>query len=287
MTFTLKDSTSYKITYSARMTLPLGTDLDSSNSGNDAKLYSKNKVLKAAGSSVSTKNPGTIYLTKHDADSSNKLLPDAKFELVAMEGKDEVTKTSNVLKATTDDKGSLTFGELERGVVFMLQETDAPDGYELEKTPKFYAFATARSEFSNKVTFAGQEYPLNIIDVGGVDISVVVVNKVKEEATTEETTTEEKTTEKKTEEKTSEVTTEATSENTTAATEATTETTSEVTTEATTEAVTELTTEEVTTEKATELPTSEATTEEMTTEEKTTEVTTREDNRSYHRGKDH
>ena len=293
MTFTLKDSTSYKITYSARMTLPLGTDLDSSNSGNDAKLYSKNKVLKetsksfsgkvlkAAGSSVSTKNPGTIYLTKHDADSSNKLLPDAKFELVAMEGKDEVTKTSNVLKATTDDKGSLTFGELERGVVFMLQETDAPDGYELEKTPKFYAFATARSEFSNKVTFAGQEYPLNIIDVGGVDISVVVVNKVKEEATTEETTTEEKTTEKKTEEKTSEVTTEATteatSENTTASTEATTETTSEVTTEATTEAVTELTTEEVTTEKATELPTSEATTEEKTTEEKTTEVTTTEE----------
>ena len=289
MTFTLKDSTSYKITYSARMTLPLGTDLDSSNSGNDAKLYSKNKVLKetsksfsgkvlkAAGSSVSTKNPGTIYLTKHDADSSNKLLPDAKFELVAMEGKDEVTKTSNVLKATTDDKGSLTFGELERGVVFMLQETDAPDGYELEKTPKFYAFATARSEFSNKVTFAGQEYPLNIIDVGGVDISVVVVNKVKEEATTEETTTEEKTTEKKTEEKTSEVTTEATSENTTASTEATTETTSEVTTEATTEAVTELTTEVVTTEKATELPTSEATTEEKTTEEKTTEVTTTEE----------
>ena len=86
MTFTLKDSTAYKITYSAKMTLPVGTDLDANNSGNSAKLYSKNKVfkettksfsgkvLKAAGSSVSSWKPGTIDVLKYDVKSSAILI---------------------------------------------------------------------------------------------------------------------------------------------------------------------------------------------------------------------
>ena len=66
MTFTLKDSTSYKITYSARMTLPLGTDLDSSNSGNDAKLYSKNKVLMGKVKFVENKNQYDVFAPEQD-----------------------------------------------------------------------------------------------------------------------------------------------------------------------------------------------------------------------------
>ena len=225
-----------------------GSVLDKTNGGNTVKLYGKTSVLyeftkyveetvyESSASSSSVTGVGIINITKHDKSSTTDVLSGAKFSLTPMLLDSSRTATVDssiqVLSGTTDVKGIYSFGSLKRGKVYMLTEDEAPQGYECNTEPVFYAFKTSNITAGN-ITYKGKSYELNVIDQSKLSYEVYYAND-KESKKTEETKPEEtKPEETKSDDKTKDGSAVNVND---PSKETTTETTTEQATETTTEA---------------------------------------------------
>ena len=205
MTIKLNDEKAYLIEYKAKINLMPGSVLDKTNGGNTVKLYGKTSVLyeftkyveetvyESSASSSSVTGVGIINITKHDKSSTTDVLSGAKFSLTPMLLDSSRTATVDssiqVLSGTTDAKGIYSFGNLKRGKVYMLTEDEAPQGYECNTEPAFYAFKTSNITAGN-ITYNGKSYELNVIDQSKLSYEVYYAND-KESKKTEETKPEE------------------------------------------------------------------------------------------------
>ncbi|MBQ8949537.1 MAG: hypothetical protein IJ065_00025 [Eubacterium sp.] len=189
MTFDLKDGVAYKIKYEARVNLKAGSQLTKNeetqkgNSFNDVSLYavkpgslnenisysfSSEVFLSSAGASSVDK--ATLNVIKYSDGNVSDLLNGAKFSLTKMSGSTFLTADGEPIVETTggnDGKGTpgtAVFGGLERGVIYMLEETEAPENYVKDSTPVFYAFEDTAGSLPSTVTYNGKNYALNITD---------------------------------------------------------------------------------------------------------------------------
>ncbi len=195
MTINLKDSTAYKITYRAKLDLIPGTELSRENSGNTARLTSAEKeygesattfngsVHTSAGSSSSDITKGTLSIVKHDENDATNVLSGAEFSLdtMSVDSKGNATKASGAatLTQTTNSEGKAVFERIERGKVFMLKETAAPENYVVNDVPKFIAFEKNDVSVPDKVKYEGKEYEVYKVDAVKMSDTVYVPNSKK------------------------------------------------------------------------------------------------------------
>ena len=201
MTFKLKDKTSYWITYNAKVNL-LGDEkeetyeLTKENSLNSAHLYAieqgtydnsvenrfESSVYQSAASSSSDNKTGTLTVYKVRDDDHTKRLKDAKFTLTKMKetsnGSNVYETTNDVIEVTTDANGQANFPNLTRGVVYMLQETEAPTNFAKDTTLRFYAFEDPKVTIQSTITYNGDNYTLNMYDDSTLSGSVSIYNKL-------------------------------------------------------------------------------------------------------------
>lgn len=245
-TIDLQDSTAYVVTYSAIVNLAPGSTLDDTNAvntcaltgvvtnGGDGTFTINSRVYNNSASSSSIIGQVTLNVVKHDDTSTTSLLAGATFELseAALNG-NEVTSVTSVSSHTTDADGRIDFNSLTKGVCYMITETDAPDGYQLDQTPHFVIFAeNSRSTYPATISYNGTVYNVEIIASTRASYDMYISNTAE---TTPAETTPAETTPSETSATTSESTTTTTSESTTVTTsESTTTTTSESTSESTT-----------------------------------------------------
>lgn len=189
MTFYLKDKTAYKITYDAKVLLKENSQLTENkdgvkgNSYNDVKLYAKtpgdyeysisysfNSQVFSSSAGASSTDKVALNVKKYSDEDHSLLLNGAKFKLTKMEGDfDNLSAGSDTYTETTggdDGNGTLgvaAFKGLKRNVVYMLQETQAPDNYVLDDSPMFYAFEETAGTLPTTVKYNGTEYTLNVI----------------------------------------------------------------------------------------------------------------------------
>ena len=176
-TIDLQDSTAYVVTYSAIVNLAPGSTLDDTNAvntcaltgvvtnGGDGTFTINSRVYNNSASSSSIIGQVTLNVVKHDDTSTTSLLAGATFELseAALNG-NEVTSVTSVSSHTTDANGRVDFNSLTKGVCYMITETDAPDGYQLDQTPHFVIFAeNSRSTYPATISYNGTVYNVEII----------------------------------------------------------------------------------------------------------------------------
>ena len=179
MTFNLTDNEYHKITYKVTVNLAVGTEFTSSNSSNTATLNADNTqagkytsiikgfVYKSSGYSSSLTDPRRIDVTKLDKDDKTKALSGAKFSLYTMVFDDSDNSVSlpdpeEKVTLTTKESGQVVFNDIVRGKIYMLVETKAPNGYNLDETPTFYAFESDKVNLPSQVKYSGKTYDLNI-----------------------------------------------------------------------------------------------------------------------------
>ena len=282
-TIDLQDSTAYVVTYSAIVNLAPGSTLDDTNAvntcaltgvvtnGGDGTFTINSRVYNNSASSSSIIGQVTLNVVKHDDTSTTSLLAGATFELseAALNG-NEVTSVTSVSSHTTDANGRVDFNSLTKGVCYMITETDAPDGYQLDQTPHFVIFAeNSRSTYPATISYNGTVYNVEIIASTRASYDMYISNTAEPtpaettptettpaETTPAETTPAETTPTETTPSETSATTSESTTTTTTTS-ESTTVTTSESTTTTTSESTSESTT---TTISATSRETTTATT---------------------------
>ena len=288
-TIDLQDSTAYVVTYSAIVNLAPGSTLDDTNAvntcaltgvvtnGGDGTFTINSRVYNNSASSSSIIGQVTLNVVKHDDTSTTSLLAGATFELseAALNG-NEVTSVTSVSSHTTDANGRVDFNSLTKGVCYMITETDAPDGYQLDQTPHFVIFAeNSRSTYPATISYNGTVYNVEIIASTRASYDMYISNTA--EPTPAETTPAETTPAETTP---AETTPAETTPAETTPTETTPSETSATTSESTTTTTSESTT--VTTSESTTTTTSESTSESTTTtisatsRETTTATTTSE-----------
>ena len=94
-----------------------------------------------------------ILISKVDQYNNQQKLAGAEFKLTEMELKDgKLEETNTFYTGTTDADGKLTFGEnpnlLTFNKVYRIQETKAPEGYVLDKTPHYVLIAKQQEDNS-------------------------------------------------------------------------------------------------------------------------------------------
>ena len=196
ITFYLKDGKTYVITYEARVNLVPGSNLTEENSVNKATLYSPNKqhasvskgikslVFQSAASSSAYNNKGILNIIKHDANDDSVVLSGAEFSLTKMniDASGNASEDSVVASKSTNSNGEISFTNLDRGVVFMLKEDKAPDGYVLDDEPTFYAFAGGNA-VPAEVTYNGTKYTVKTVAADKMSYDAYVSNTLKTQST--------------------------------------------------------------------------------------------------------
>lgn len=198
MTFTLSDRKPYKITYEAAMDLVPGTQLTPDNSGNTAQLSANGKIIsettstlsgvvyESAGSSSSQAGHGILNIIKHKKGSTTDVLSGAEFTLTEM----KFAEDSNIASANgagttkkSGDDGKISFGDLKRETVYMFVESKAPEGYEVDDTPVFVAFADATSKLPASIMYEGKSYTVTIVSSDKISTDIYVANAEKSTVT--------------------------------------------------------------------------------------------------------
>lgn len=158
MTFAVPDGCYYKLTYEYRFLVgdnSVGTqDFQISNKVDMFGHGETNKDYKyhyeQAGGTASQTNTNTLQLFKVERDKYNKTLPGATFKLSKWDGSDWSTVKND---CTTDAKGQILFRytnsmnadvvKVDRGVLYMLEETAEPEGYIRDSTPHYFLMLAA------------------------------------------------------------------------------------------------------------------------------------------------
>lgn len=158
MTFAVPDGCYYKLTYEYRFLVgdnSVGTQdfqirnkVDMFGHGETNKDYQYH--YEQAGGTASQTNTNTLQLFKVERNKHNKTLPGATFKLSRLNGKDWSEVKND---CTTDAKGQILFRytnsgnadvvNVERGVLYMLEETTAPNGYIGDSTPHYFLMLAA------------------------------------------------------------------------------------------------------------------------------------------------
>lgn len=158
MTFAVPDGCYYKLTYEYRFLVG-----DNSVGTQDFKISNKVDMFghgetnkdylyhyEQAGGTASQENTNTLQLFKVERDKYNKTLPGATFKLSKWDGSDWSTVKND---CTTDAKGQILFRytnsmnadvvKVDRGVLYMLEETAEPEGYIRDSTPHYFLMLAA------------------------------------------------------------------------------------------------------------------------------------------------
>lgn len=158
ITVEVPDGAHYTLTYTYKFIVPDnvadGTKFDIKNTvgmfGNSetpSELWYKHS---SAAGSVTQDNTNTLRLLKVETDKFYNTLPGATFKLSKWDG-----RVWSEVKAdcTTDAKGQILFRyaksvdagvvQVERGVLYKLEETKAPDGYICDNTPHYFLMLSA------------------------------------------------------------------------------------------------------------------------------------------------
>lgn len=179
LTFELDDTTEHLITYDAYVNLAPGSQFTDANSYNNAWLYAGEaliafddstfqiEIFDSAASSSSITNPCEISVFKHAQGDPSNALSGAEFDLVRLTiDKNGVATDVSTVSKTTGADGKLNFDNLEKGIVYMLRETTAPGGYDLDSTMHFYAFRSAAVSLPAEITYNGTKYTITLITSG-------------------------------------------------------------------------------------------------------------------------
>lgn len=158
ITVEVPDSAHYTLTYTYKFIVPdnvadstqfqIKNTVDMfGNSKTPSNLWYKHS---GAAGSVTQDNTNTLQLFKVERNKYNKTLPGAKFELSEW-GSTGWSKVK--ADCTTDAKGQILFRyaksvdagvvQVERGVLYMLEETTAPNGYIGDSTPHYFLMLNA------------------------------------------------------------------------------------------------------------------------------------------------
>lgn len=158
MTFAVPDGCYYKLTYEYRFLVgdnSVGTqDFQISNKVDMFGHGETNKdywyQYQQGGGTASQTNTNTLQLFKVERDKYNKTLPGATFKLSKWDGSDWSTVKND---CTTDAKGQILFRytnsmnadvvKVDRGVLYMLEETAEPEGYIRDSTPHYFLMLAA------------------------------------------------------------------------------------------------------------------------------------------------
>lgn len=158
MTFAVPDGCYYKLTYEYRFLVgdnSVGTqDFQISNKVDMFGHGETNKdywyQYQQGGGTASQTNTNTLQLFKVERDKYNKTLPGATFKLSKWDGSDWSTVKND---CTTDTNGQILFRyaesvdagvvQVERGVLYKLEETTAPNGYIGDSTPHYFLMLDA------------------------------------------------------------------------------------------------------------------------------------------------
>ena len=158
MTFAVPDGCYYKLTYEYRFLVgdnnvgtqdfQISNKVDMFGHGETNKDYQYHYVQ--AGGIASQTNTNTLQLFKVERDKYNKTLPGATFKLSRWNGNDWSEVKND---CTTDDNGQILFRytnsvnadvvKVDRGVLYMLEETAAPEGYIGDSTPHYFLMLDA------------------------------------------------------------------------------------------------------------------------------------------------
>lgn len=157
MTFTVPDSCHYKLTYEYRFLVgsSLGTQqfeisnkVDMFGHGESKSDYQYHYV--EGGGTASQKNTNTLQLLKVERNKYNNTLPGATFKLSKRDGSGWSAVKND---CTTDTNGQILFRyaesvdagvvQVERGVLYKLEETTAPNGYIRDSTPHYFLMLDA------------------------------------------------------------------------------------------------------------------------------------------------
>ena len=143
--FIVPDNVAYGAQYQIKNTVDMF-----GNSETPSELWYKHS---GAAGSVTQDNTNTLRLLKVETDKFYNTLPGATFKLSKWDGRDWSEVKAD---CTTDAKGQILFRytnstnsvdagvvQVERGVLYKLEETKAPDGYICDNTPHYFLMLSA------------------------------------------------------------------------------------------------------------------------------------------------
>lgn len=157
MTFTVPDGCYYKLTYEYRFLVGSSLGEQQFQISNKVDMFGHGEIKSdywyhyvEGGGTASQKNTNTLQLLKVERNKYNNTLQGATFRLSKWHG-----RVWSEVKAdcTTDAKGQILFRyaksvdagvvQVERGVLYKLEETKAPDGYICDNTPHYFLMLSA------------------------------------------------------------------------------------------------------------------------------------------------
>lgn len=164
MTFAVPDGCYYKLTYEYRFLVgdnsvgtqefPISNKVDMFGHGETNKDYQYH--YEQGGGTASQKNTNTLQLLKVERDKYNITLPGATFKLTHWDGSKWSEADGNY---TTDADGQILFRytdqvkenivNVNRGVLYKLEETAAPNGYIGDSTPHYFLMLDANQTKDN------------------------------------------------------------------------------------------------------------------------------------------
>lgn len=164
MTFAVPDGCYYKLTYEYRFLVGdsslgdqqfhISNKVDMFGHGETNNNYYYNYVR--GGGTASQKNTNTLQLLKVERDKYNITLPGATFKLTHWDGSKWSEADGNY---TTDADGQILFRytdqvkenivNVNRGVLYKLEETAAPNGYIGDSTPHYFLMLDANQTKDN------------------------------------------------------------------------------------------------------------------------------------------
>ena len=157
MTFTVPDGCYYKLTYEYRFLVGSSLGAQKFEISNKVDMFGHGEIKSGyqydyaeGGGTASQKNTNTLQLLKVERNKYNNTLPGATFKLSKRDGSGWSAVKED---CTTDANGQILFRyadsvnegvvKVERGVLYMLEETAAPNGYIGDSTPHYFLMLDA------------------------------------------------------------------------------------------------------------------------------------------------
>ena len=189
-TLTLNDQQAYIVTYSAAVNLVSGSTLDDTNatntcaltgvvtSGEDGTVVIRSRVYDNSASSSSVIGAATLNIVKHDENDAADLLAGAEFSVqTAVLSGSNVTSVNDFTTGTTDASGRISINNIVRGTCYMITETAAPSGYQLDGSPRFIIFSDSSSaSYPSSVTYNGTTYSVEVISNTRASYDMYIAN---------------------------------------------------------------------------------------------------------------
>lgn len=157
MTFTVPDGCYYKLTYEYRFLVGSSLGEQQFEISNKVDMFGHGEIKSGyqyhyaeGGGTASQKNTNTLQLLKVERNKYNNTLPGATFKLTHWDGSKWSEADGNY---TTDTDGQILFRytdqvkenvvNVDRGVLYKLEETTPPSGYIGDSTPHYFLMLAA------------------------------------------------------------------------------------------------------------------------------------------------